>query len=233
MLFSGDFMEKEKLETLVYTGVLAVMILFILNFVLMGDYIFVSAVKWFLFLGMPVIYAIHYTDYDVFKGTIHMEPVNFSRDTNILVITFLPLLGVVLAFLGTEHLIDLKFIEGDLISYYRLTRENFILYGLYIVFVNSLLEEVFFRGFIFLNLKKLGHPRLAYLLSAGLFSLYHLDLIIHWFPPGILVLSLGGIFIGGLIFAYLDTLTHGLMEGYAAHVMADLALMVIAGLNFF
>ncbi len=226
-------MEKEKLETLVFTGVLAVIILFILNFVLMGDYIFVSAIKWFLFLGMPVIYAIHYADYDVFKGTIHMEPVNFNRDTNILVITFLPLLGVVLAFLGTEHLIDLKLIEVDLISYYRLTRENFILYGLYIVFVNSLLEEVFFRGFIFLNLKKLGHPRLAYLLSAGLFSLYHLDLIIHWFPPGILVLSLGGIFIGGLIFAYLDTLTHGLMEGYAAHVMADLALMVIAGLNFF
>ncbi|OPL08697.1 MAG: hypothetical protein AVO33_08955 [delta proteobacterium ML8_F1] len=226
-------MRKEKLEILVLTSIASVMILFVLNYLLMGDYIFVSVVKWLLFLGMPVIVAVHYSDYTIFKGTLTLEPVNFNRDTNTLVITFLPLLGIMLAFLGLEHLIDLDIIENNLVTYYRLSRGNFILYGLYMVFVNSLLEEFFFRGFIFLNLRKLGYPRLAYVLSAGLFSLYHLDLIIHWFSPGIVLLSLLGIFLGGLIFAYLDTLTDGLSEGLAAHVLADLMLLAIAGINFF
>jgi len=104
-------MRKEKLEILVLTSIASVMILFVLNYLLMGDYIFVSVVKWLLFLGMPVIVAVHYSDYTIFKGTLTLEPVNFNRDTNTLVITFLPLLGIMLAFLGLEHLIDLDIID--------------------------------------------------------------------------------------------------------------------------
>lgn len=91
------------------------------------------------------------------------------------------------------------------------------------VIVAPLVEEIFFRGFLFTGLKKRFTWTKAMFISSGLFALLHLHLLAV--PP---------IFILGLVFAYLyqrsgsiwpAILIHGLVNGLAMIWVFTQALM--------
>ena len=91
----------------------------------------------------------------------------------------LPLLlggGVFLLLLGGYTLLspwlDLSAISGNLQAKEGFTAATFPLAALYITFGNSLLEELFFRGFAFLALYRSGYKKLAWTFSAIAFALY-------------------------------------------------------------
>jgi uncharacterized protein len=76
----------------------------------------------------------------------------------------------------------------------HINETTFLLIFLYIMFGNSLLEEFFFRGIVFREM--LGHSKIgAYLLSALMFSLYHMTIFQTWFGGWILALALFGLFL--------------------------------------
>ena len=79
---------------------------------------------------------------------------------------------------------------------------NFLYVSFYIALVNSMLEEFFFRGFLFSNLRE--DRKLAYGFSALAFSLYHVAMMIGWFPLWLNLLVLAGLFVGGCIFNWLN-----------------------------
>lgn len=54
--------------------------------------------------------------------------------------------------------------------------DNFIYVALYISFINSLLEEFFFRGYVFLILKKDSSLKFAYGFSSLMFAFYHVGM---------------------------------------------------------
>ena len=87
---------------------------------------------------------------------------------------------IILFFLLRDY-IDLDVIRNNLLAKENITASNFVYVSLYISFVNSFLEELFFRGFMFLSLAKSGSRRFAYSISSLAFSLYHVAIISAWF----------------------------------------------------
>ncbi|MFZ2255850.1 MAG: CPBP family intramembrane glutamic endopeptidase [Patescibacteria group bacterium] len=70
-----------------------------------------------------------------------------------------------------------------------ITETTFVLVFLYIMFGNSLLEEYFFRGIVHYNMSSISRVG-AYVLSALMFSLYHITIFGTWFSGWILGLAL-------------------------------------------
>lgn len=133
-----------------------------------------------------------------------------------------------LAVLTVHHFarsgIDAGAVTESLVEKYRITRGDLVVYGLYLSFVNALLEELFFRGYLFLNL--LGAGRLfAYLFSGALFSVYHLVNIAGWFSPALFAAALAGLFLAGVLFCWLDERARSIWPGYVVHLFADLAIV--------
>ena len=140
-------------------------------------------------------------------------------------------LGIYALILGgwaiLRNWIDFSGIADSLTANAGVTKDNFLYVSLYISFVNSLLEEFFFRGFIFTNLKRHCARWYAYSLSALAFSLYHVAMMIGWFHPALTALVLAGLFVGGLIFNWLNEKQDCIYVSWLTHMFANFAINTI------
>lgn len=105
--------------------------------------------------------------------------------------------------------------------------ENFLYVSFYIAIVNSLLEEFFFRGYAFLNLKSLTSRRFAYLFSAVLFAVYHLGMV---FGNGNILIWGGALLLltaAGLILNALNEKSGSILTSWLLHMCANLAINTV------
>ena len=139
--------------------------------------------------------------------------------------------GVYVVILGGYLLVspffDFSQIAGALTSNAGVTKENFLYVSLYISFANSFLEEFFFRGFVFTNLKQLSGRKLAYVFSATAFSLYHVAMMMGWFSLGLFLLVMAGLVIGGMIFNWLNEKLDTIYCSWLTHMFANFAINTI------
>ena len=140
-------------------------------------------------------------------------------------------LGIYALILGgyllLRNVFDFSKIAGSLTENAGVTKDNFLYVSLYISFVNSLLEEFFFRGFLFRNLKKQSKPAVAYGISAVLFAAYHIAMMIGWFGFGLNALVLLGLTVGGLIFNWLNEKLGCIYGSWLTHMFANFAINTI------
>lgn len=196
--------------------------------VIQPNYWIKSAIKIAVFLLLPTLYALYDRDFRV-KTLFIPDKKGF----------FLALLlggGVYAVVLG-EYLIfrgvfDFSAITGNVTDAVGVNRDNFLWVALYISFVNSLLEEFFFRGFAFLTLKGVTGRTFAYLFSAGLFAAYHIAMMIGWFALPVVLLALLGLFLGGLIFNYFNEKYNNIYLSWLIHMFANFATNTIGFLLF-
>jgi hypothetical protein len=92
---------------------------------------------------------------------------------------------------------------------------------------NSLLEEYFWRGFLFTELSTRIGGVAALLLNGLIFGLHHYILLDHFFPDGPAAFFAFGTMLGGWIWCGLRLRGNTLVACYISHMMADLALMAI------
>ncbi len=211
----------------IYILISSVFIIILLSFtdvVLQFNYVLRTVFKIVIFLGLPFIY-IRWSKIDILKTSIK----NY-KETQVLGNILLGILVMFVIFISYYFLgkfLDIEKISSDVSEKYKISKTAYILVSAYISFGNSFLEELFFRGFIFLNIKQLGYKRLAYASSALLFSLYHLPNIYSWFSWWVLILACIGLFVGGLIFAYLDDEKDSFLNSYIIHICADIPIVLI------
>jgi len=134
---------------------------------------------------------------------------------------------ILIGYLLVSPFFDFSRISGALTENAGVTKENFLYVSLYISFANSFLEEFFFRGFVFTNLKLLSGRRLAYLFSAAVFSLYHVAMMIGWFSPALFLLVMVGLFAGGIIFNWLNEKLDTIYCSWLTHMFANFAINTI------
>ena len=127
--------------------------------------------------------------------------------------------------------LNLDAIASGLLTKENVSRENFLWVALYISIVNSLLEELLFRGLGYLALGECWNKRAAGIFSAALFSAYHVAILSGWFSWWIFLLCLGGLFVGGLIFNALDR-SGSILPSWVAHASANLAINTIGMIMF-
>ena len=136
--------------------------------------------------------------------------------------------GVILGgYFLLRNVFDFSNIVDSLISNAGVSRENFLYVSLYISFANSLLEEFFFRGFLFTNLKCSANRGLAYGFSTGAFALYHVAMMTGWFSPLLFLLVMAGLAAGGIIFNRLNEKLETICASWIVHMFANFAINTV------
>ncbi len=107
------------------------------------------------------------------------------------------------------------------------TKYNFIYVAFYIMFINSFIEEFFFRGFSFLNLGKYTNKYVAYLFSSFSFAIYHLAMIWNWFPLWMYILIICALAFAGGIFDFLCKKYNNIYASWIVHFFANLSINLI------
>lgn len=217
---------------IVVSAIICAALLFVIEQVLLADYVTKTISKIVLFTLSQIILI------KVIQKTTFKEGLNLKRIDKKTICMGIGLgiaSGAILigAFLLFQKMINLEAIFLELETKSKITAANYFFVTSYFSFGNSFIEEFFFRGFIFLNLYKMGYKKLAYVFSAGLFSLYHIGIFRSWFNLEIFLLCLLGLFITGLVFNFVDTKSENFLNSWAIHIMADIAIVIIGFVYLF
>ena len=138
---------------------------------------------------------------------------------------------ILLVFFLFRPFLDLDAIAAGLMGKEGISRENFLWVALYISIVNSLLEELLFRGLGWLQLRKHTSEGFAMIFSAAAFAAYHVAILDGWFTWWVYGLCMLGLFLGGLIFNFLDR-NGSLLPSWLAHAGANLAINTVGLIMF-
>ncbi len=215
---------KNKSRFILISSVLAIVILSFTDYVLKFPYIIRTPFKLIMFIGIVLFYA-KLSGENIIKSSVENQrggKLGFKITLSAFVFVV-----IALAYYFLSGFIDVASIKADVSEKYKIGKTTFIFVALYISFVNSFLEELFFRGFLFLNLKSLSRKKLGYIFSSALFAIYHIPNIYGWFSPVVMGLATLGLFVGGLIFSYLDDRNNSFINSYIVHISADLAIVII------
>ena len=67
----------------------------------------------------------------------------------------------------------------------------------------------------------------AYVISAFGFSIYHVAILSNWFNPLLFIVALIGLFVGGVIFNWLDEKTENIYNSWLVHMFANFAINTV------
>ena len=216
-------MQKRRTVLVLSVTIICCLMMALVDGVLHPGYVVKSAIKIALFMLIPLIAS-------RMDRSILYLPLLRPKKKGLLPAIALGV-GIYAVILGGYFLVspffDFSQIAGALTSNVGVTKENFLYVSLYISFANSFLEEFFFRGFVFTNLKQHSDRKLAYIFSAAAFSLYHVAMMIGWFSPALFLLVMAGLVIGGMIFNWLNEKLNTIYCSWLTHMFANFAINTI------
>lgn len=215
---------KMKLTLVVCLSLLSCLLYGIYKYVANGNYLFSSLVKIILFVGGPILFYSIVKD-EKLKTLVTVKEKKGPLKLAIL-FGMLTLLLIIGGYIILRSQFDPESITSSLLSE-GISEKTFPYVFIYIVLVNAFIEELFFRGFVFLSLYKMRYRLFAYIFSSLLFSIYHTVIMGSWFSPGIFFLLLTGLIVAGLILNELDRRCDNLYGGLCIHVGANLAINLI------
>ncbi len=216
---------KYRVWYIVLTVSLCALAMGFVDAVLMPPYFIKSLIKIALFMIVPILYFVfNKGEFESFRKLFVPEKKMLFRAVVLGIGVFAV---IIVAYLVCRNFYDFSTVAEKLTSGAGVNADNFLYVSLYISFINSLLEEFFFRGFAFITLKRESSRIFAYIFSSSLFTLYHIGMTSGWFSPFILVLMLVGLFIGGCIFNYLNEKSENIYMSWLVHMCANFAINLI------
>ncbi len=200
----------------------------VIDGILKADYFIKSIIKLVLFLILPAVYS--FCDKDIkIKEIFIPEKRGIKLAIILCILVYVIILG---GYLLLKDVFDFSEVTSTLTANIGVTGDNFIFVSLYISFVNSLLEEFFFRGFAFITLKRITSRKFAYLFSAAVFAVYHIAMMIGWFSLDVFLVIMAGLFAGGLIFNYLNERSATVYPSWLVHMFANFAINTVGFILF-
>ena len=197
--------------------------------VIRPQYLIKSFVKIILFSLMPILYSRYNRDLNLNS----LFKVKSKKEIVIAIISGTAVFSFILgAYLILGGFFDFSNVVSSLSDNVGVDIDNFIFVAIYISFINSLLEEFFFRGFAFLKLKELASRKFAYIFSSLAFALYHVAMMIGWFDISLFILTLSGLFIGGIIFNYFNEKYKNIYVSWLIHMFANFAINIVGFMLF-
>lgn len=216
-----------KVLFIIILSIIACIILFIVERILGVSYVYKSIIKVLLFLCIPFLFKIFFNS--------KQENNKTNLDINYFMVILLggiSFIIVMCSFFIFKNCIDTPKIVSEL-NKANITKDNYIFIGIYIILINSFIEEFFFRGFVFLQLNKFIGTKQSSFFSAFLFAIYHISIFKTWFILPILFLSLIGLLCIGLIFNHIDKKNNSIFKSWFIHMIADISVIVIGFLILF
>jgi membrane protease YdiL (CAAX protease family) len=110
------------------------------------------------------------------------------------------------------------------------TPERYLLFAAFISLAHALLEEYYWRAFVFDGLRRRLQLWVAVLISAASFAAHHI-VVLHVYSPdrfftGLLPLTLG-IMLGGGVWAWLYHRAGSVWPCWLSHALVDIAIMAV------
>ena len=216
-------MKKRSVSLIFAVTIICCVAMALVDGVLRPGYAVKSAIKVAMFMLVPLIAS------RIDRGVLYLQLLRPKKKGLLPAIALG--VGIYVVILGGYFLVspffDFSKIAGALTTNAGVTKENFLYVSLYISFANSFLEEFFFRGFVFTNLKQLSGRKLAYIFSAAAFSLYHVAMMIGWFSPVLFLFVVVGLAAGGMIFNWLNEKLDTIYCSWLTHMFANFAINTI------
>lgn len=154
------------------------------------------------------------------KEFLKFRKEGFKRGVTFALLTFG---GILIYFFATKNIINYS---GTITTIMDLTGGSIVkilLIDFYIIFVNAFVEEFFFRGFVYRNIK---NEKCATFVSAVLFAMYHTLLLFKMFDLIIGTAALISLYIVGIIFIKLNEKSNNIYPSWLVHMSANLALNI-------
>lgn len=187
-------------------------------------------IKILFFLVLPALYFVRnkeaFTD---FKALFRFRKKGLGLSILLGVGIYAVIVG---GFFLTRNIFDYSGITKNLTSGMGITKDNYIYVAVYISFMNSFLEEFFFRGFGFITMKKYTNRVFAYIFSPILFAFYHVGMTANMFEPVLLALVMTGLVAGGLIFNFLNEKNENIYSSWFTHMFANFAMHTVGFVLF-
>lgn len=204
---------------LIFYSILSILGMYFIEQVLNLFIAYKALIKILLFVIIPALIIGKYNSFEL----INYKNRNKKKITWILtILVFVVIIGTYLILANT---INLDEISSELNRQIGLNIIIFPLVALYVILVNSFVEEFFFRGILFFHTFK--NRKSKYIFNSLLFSILHLGIFITWFTWYNFLLALLSLFIGGLIFSYVNENNKSIINSWIIHASADLAIIVI------
>ena len=148
----------KKKKTIILIVLLGCLIMGFIDAVIRPQYLIKSFVKIILFSLMPILYSRYNKDLNLKS----LFKVKSKKEVIIALISGAAVFSFILgSYLILGEFFDFSNVVSSLSTNVGIDIDNFIFVAIYISFINSLLEEFFFRGFAFLKLKEVSNRRFA------------------------------------------------------------------------
>lgn len=218
-----------KRNYILITVIACALLMGLVDGVLQPGYAVKSAIKITLFLSAPGGYLL------LDKGS--------RQDIKALFLPRLPDLAVAIGLgaavygviLGGYFLLrkplDIDALALQLTADGGVSRDNFLWVSMYICLVNSLLEEILFRGFAFITLKRHTGRPFAYAFSALTFAIYHLGMFAGS-APLISLLAMAALFLAGCVLSFLNEKSGNIYVSWLVHMCANLGINTVGYIVF-
>lgn len=220
--------KNKELYNIVLLVIIGCLIMAYVDAILSPNYAIKSLLKLNFFLIIPIGYSfinkkISFRNLFIFDKKRILLYVLFGCFVYVFILSAYFILGPYFDFSNIT-----KTLENNI----GVNKGNFVLVAVYISFINSLLEEFFFRGFAFLSLKKFTNRKVSYLFSASAFSLYHISIMINWFTPFLFIILILSLFVAGLMFNWLNERNDNIYTSWMVHLFSNLAINTIGFILF-
>ena len=216
--------KTKKLLTILTSTIIAVAIMCMVESVLQPGYVWKSVIKITLFFGSVVLFFLIYKDEKIKEHFKIKSKKAFGVCTIIALLTIGVIIG---AYALLQDYVDPNQIKDSLLNKEKVSVDNFLYVALYISAVNSFLEEIFFRGLLFLQVKKLGYRKLAYNVSAISFAIYHIGIVSGWFNIWVFLLVIFLLYAAGMILNKAAESCDSFFGSWVIHIAANIGINAI------
>ena len=103
----------------------------------------------------------------------------------------------------------------------------YVALAVYMILINSLLEEYVWRWFVFTRCEALLPRWPAILLAALCFTLHHIIVLRSFVGWNLTALGAGGVFVGGAVWSWCYLRYRSIWPGYVSHAIVDAAILAI------
>lgn len=221
-------MDRKRGNIMISIVMLGCIVMGIVDAILQPGYVIKSMIKVVFFLILPFLFA--YYDKNINLRSVF----NFERKGMIKSLLLgMTIYGVIIgSYFIIQNFYDFSLITDILVQDVGVDKNNFIFVALYISFVNSLLEEFFFRGFAFLKLQQYIQKNHAYFISSFMFAIYHVAIMKGWFSIILFVLAILALMVGACLFNYLDDKNQNIYNSWMVHAFANFAINTVGFILF-
>ena len=198
--------------------------------IIQPNYFVKIPIKIVFFLVLPLLFFLrNKEDFKNFKTLFVFKKKGLLTSLLLGILVYGVILG---GYFLTRGIFDFSNVASNLTSGMGINANNFLYVSLYISFMNSFLEEFFFRGYGFITLKKYTSRKVAYIVSSTVFAVYHIGMLLAMFDIIPILLMMLGLIIGGYIFNYLNEINDNIYSSWFVHMFANFAINTVGFILF-